>query len=180
MSPWSSGPGGHSVGAAGRLCPWCCFPLGRTPGRRSSGEYCGRSAHHGVWPESPIPRAVREMARLGRVLTVLPRPGHRPRGRSSSNGLGPVLTTLRLVVARRVGRGQHPPPIAWSRRLEPESTFYPSSQPGRGTAREAERSAGRSVYPPALSRWDSRIRVTPNALTGFTRRRRKHVGGASW
>ncbi len=62
-----------------------------------------------VVAESHQPEVLREMARLGVGWTVLPAAQTTAgRGRTAARGIGPVLTSRRLVLARRSGRLSHP------------------------------------------------------------------------
>ena len=76
----------------------------------SSSRPCGTGALRSPWwPRSHQPEVLREMARLGVGWTVLPEVQATPPGRRGRAGRElPVLTTRRLVVARRVGRVTNP------------------------------------------------------------------------
>ena len=96
------GPVGRPVGWG----PWVLFPEGSHTRARVERELRARGAEVEVVAESHQPEVLREMARLGVGWTVLPeaQAGRRRRDAASL----PVLTTRRLVVARRSGRVEHP------------------------------------------------------------------------
>jgi len=104
-------PEGREVGAPTEWGPWVLFPQGSHTRAIIERELRGRGAVVEVVAESHQPEVLREMARLGVGWTVLPetqaRSGTR-RGRSPAKGIGPVLTTRRLVIARRRGRVEQP------------------------------------------------------------------------
>ena len=101
------GPRGGAAGGAGD--PGCCSPAARTPAPPSSAS-CGRSVRRSrSWPSPTSPRCCGRWPGLGVGWTVLPEAQARSGPRSGpTKGLGPVLTTRRLVVARRAGRVEQP------------------------------------------------------------------------
>ncbi len=81
--------------------PWVLFPFGSHTRSIIEGELRARGAPLEVVAESHQPEVLREMVRLGAGWTVLPDTG--PDSTPRSLARGPVLTTRRLVVARRAG-----------------------------------------------------------------------------
>jgi len=93
-------PGVEIVGAAS-WGPWVLFPFGSHTRSIIERELRARGAALDVVAESHQPEVLREMVRLGAGWTVLPDTG--PDSTPRSLVRGPVLTTRRLVVARRAG-----------------------------------------------------------------------------
>ncbi len=100
-------PEGQAVGPPSAWGPWVLFPTGSHTRALIERELRHRGAPVEVVAESHQPEVLREMARLGVGWTVLPEAQVRTRGRGAK-GVGPVLTTRRLVVARRAHRVEQP------------------------------------------------------------------------
>ena len=94
-------PPGSEIAGAASWGPWVLFPLGSHTRSIIESELRARGAPLEVVAESHQPEVLREMVRLGAGWTVLPDTG--PDSTSRSLVRGPVLTTRRLVVARRAG-----------------------------------------------------------------------------
>ena len=94
-------PPGVEIADAASWGPWVLFPFGSHTRTIIEGELRARGAPLDVVAESHQPEVLREMVRLGSGWTVLPDTGADSTSRSLVRG--PVLTTRRLVVARRAG-----------------------------------------------------------------------------
>lgn len=94
-------PPGAEIADAASWGPWVLFPFGSHTRTIIEGELRARGAPLDVVAESHQPEVLREMVRLGSGWTVLPDTGADATSRSLVRG--PVLTTRRLVVARRAG-----------------------------------------------------------------------------
>ncbi len=103
-------PEGRTVGPAAEWGPWVLFPSGSHTRDVIERRLRAVGAPVHVVAESHQPEVLREMARLGVGWTVLPEAQviSRSRRRSPAKDRGPVLTTRRLVVARRRGRIEQP------------------------------------------------------------------------
>ena len=113
-------PEGARAGPPEGWGPWVLFPVGSHTRATVEQELRALGAPVEVVAESHQPEVLREMARLGMGWTVLPaaqaRRGRRGgrgvpsgrRGRAPAEETSPVLTTRRLVIARRTGRVTHP------------------------------------------------------------------------
>ena len=96
-------PGTDVAGVSGTASwgPWVLFPSGSHTRAIIESELRSRGALLDVVAESHQPEVLREMVRLGAGWTVLPDSGSDSTNRSLVRG--PVLTTRRLVIARRAG-----------------------------------------------------------------------------
>jgi DNA-binding transcriptional LysR family regulator len=101
-------PEGHEVGPPEHWGPWVLFPRGSHTRATIERELRALGAPVEVLAESHQPEVLREMARLGVGWTVLPEAQARSGPGRARRGPGPVLTTRRLVVARRAGRVEQP------------------------------------------------------------------------
>jgi DNA-binding transcriptional LysR family regulator len=104
-------PEGREAGSAAEWGPWVLFPRGSHTRSLIEAELRAAGAPVEVVAESHQPEVLREMARLGVGWTVLPEAqagGRSRRGRAPTKGVGPILTTRRLVIARRAGRVELP------------------------------------------------------------------------
>ena len=95
---------GRAAGPAASWGPWVLFPTGSHTRAVIERELRASGAPVEVVAESHQPEVLREMARLGLGWTVLPEAQARAGRRRTGATTGPVLTTRRLVVARRAGR----------------------------------------------------------------------------
>ncbi len=94
-------PPGVDIADSASWGPWVLFPAGSHTRSIIERELRTRGTALDVVAESHQPEVLREMVRLGAGWTVLPDTGPDSTGRSLVRG--PVLTTRRLVIARRAG-----------------------------------------------------------------------------
>ena len=99
--------------------PWVLFPEGSHTRATIERELRARGATVEVVAESHQPEVLREMARLGVGWTVLPEAQAVTARRRRDAPHPPVLTTRRLVVARRSGRVELPAAEAFVAALHP-------------------------------------------------------------
>ena len=123
----AEGAGPSVLDDPGAWGPWVLFPGGSHTRGLIEQALRDRGAPVTVVAESHQPEVLREMARLGVGWTVLPEVQATSPGRRGRAGRDlPVLTSRRLVVARRSGRVTNPAADALVAALAPRAAPLPS------------------------------------------------------